>query len=239
MVPYCLQAHELQHIRLPCPSATPGPCSNSCPSSQWCHPAISSLSSPFNLHPPAFNLSQHQGLFQWVSTLHQVIKILELQLQHQPFQWVSRIDFIQDWLVWSPCSPRDSQESSPAPQFKSISFSSLSLLYGPTLTSVGLPGRSAGKESVCDAGDPSLIPVSGRPWRRDRLPTPVFLGFPCGSAGKESARSVGDLGLIPGLGRSPGGGKGYPLQYSGLENSMDCRVHGVTKNRTRLSDFHF
>ena len=54
------------------------------------------------------------------------------------------------------------------------------------------------------------------PWRRDRLPTPVFLGFPCGSAGKESACNVGDLGSIPVLGRSPGEGKGYPLQYSGL-----------------------
>ena len=58
-------------------------------------------------------------------------------------------------------------------------------------------------------------------WRRDRLPTPVFLGFPCGSTGKESACNVGDLGSIPGLGRSLGGGKGYPLQYSGLENSVD------------------
>ena len=58
-------------------------------------------------------------------------------------------------------------------------------------------------------------------WRRDRLPTPVFLGFPYGSAGKESACNVGDLGSIPGLGRSPGEGKGYPLQYSCLENSMD------------------
>ena len=67
------------------------------------------------------------------------------------------------------------------------------------------------------------------PWRRDRLPIPVFLGFPCGSAGKESAYNVGDLGLIPGLGRFPGDGKGYPLQYSGLENSMDCIVHGVAK----------
>ena len=54
-------------------------------------------------------------------------------------------------------------------------------------------------------------------------------GFVCGSAGKESARNVGDLGLIPGLGRSPGEGKGYPLQYSGLENSMDCIVLGVTR----------
>ena len=71
-------------------------------------------------------------------------------------------------------------------------------------------------------------------WSRDRLPTPVFLGFPCGSAGKESACNVGDLGLIPGLGRSPGEGNSYPLQYSSLKN-----VHGVTKSRTQLSDFHF
>ena len=64
----------------------------------------------------------------------------------------------------------------------------------------------------------------------------VFHGFPCGSAGKESTCNAGDLGLIPGLGRSPGEGKGYPLQYSGLENSMECIVHGVTKSRTQLSD---
>ena len=65
------------------------------------------------------------------------------------------------------------------------------------------------------------------------------MGFPGGSAGKESACNVGDLCLIPGLGRSPGEGKGYELQYSGLENSMDCIVHVVTKNQTLLSDFHF
>ena len=63
-------------------------------------------------------------------------------------------------------------------------------------------------------------------------------GFPGGSAGKESACNAGDLGLIPGLGRSPGEGKGYPLQYSGLENSRDSIVHGVSKSRTRLSNFH-
>ena len=65
------------------------------------------------------------------------------------------------------------------------------------------------------------------------------MGFPCGSAGKESACNAGDLGSIPGLGRSPGEGKGYPLQYSGLKNSMDCTVHGVTKSWIQLSDFHF
>ena len=76
------------------------------------------------------------------------------------------------------------------------------------------------------------------PWRRDRLHTPVFVGFPGDSAGKESTCNAGDLGLILGLGRSPGEGKGYPLKYSGLKNSMDCRVHSVAKCRTRLSNFH-
>ena len=65
------------------------------------------------------------------------------------------------------------------------------------------------------------------------------MGFPGGSAGKESTCSVGDLGSIPWLVRSPGDGNGYQLQYSGLENSMDCIVHGVAKSWTRLSDFHF
>ena len=75
------------------------------------------------------------------------------------------------------------------------------------------------------------------------LPQQVSLwdhkGFCRGSAGKESACSAGDLGSIPGLGRSPGEGKGFPLQYSGLENSMDHIIHGVAKSQTRLSNFHF
>ena len=67
-------------------------------------------------------------------------------------------------------------------------------------------------------------------WRRDRLPTPIFLDFSCGSADKESAYNVGDLHLIPGSGRFPGEGKGYPLQYSSLKNSMDYIVHGVAES---------
>ena len=66
-----------------------------------------------------------------------------------------------------------------------------------------------------------------------------IFGIPYGSAGKEPNCNAGDLGSIPGLERSPGEGKGYPLQYSGLENAMDCIVHGVAKNDTRLSEFHF
>ena len=86
--------------------------------------------------PPAFSLSQHQGLFQLIGSSHQVAKVLELQLQRQSFQWIFRTDFLQDWLVWSPWSPRDSQGSSPTQQFKSINYSALSLLYGSTLTSI-------------------------------------------------------------------------------------------------------
>ena len=69
--------------------------------------------------------------------------------------------------------------------------------------------------------------------------THVFLSFPCGSAGQESTHNVEDLGSIPGLGRSPREGKGYPLQYSGLENCLDYVVDGITKNWTRLSSCHF
>ena len=73
-------------------------------------------------------------------------------------------------------------------------------------------------------------------WRRDRLPIPVFLGFLCGSAErKESTCNAGDLGWEDPLEK----GKAAPFQYSGLENSMDCIVHGVAKSRTQLSDFHF
>ena len=86
-----LRPHESQHARPPCPSQTPGVYSNPCPSSWWCHPPSHPLSSP---SPPAPNPSQHQGLFQWVSSLHQVAKVLEFQLQHQSFQWTPRIDLL-------------------------------------------------------------------------------------------------------------------------------------------------
>ena len=83
-----LQHHGLQHARPPYPSPTPRVYSNSCPLSHWCHPTISSSS------PPTFNLSQHQGLFQWVSSLYQVAQVLEFQLQHQSLQWIFRTDFL-------------------------------------------------------------------------------------------------------------------------------------------------
>ena len=82
---------------------------------------------------PAPNPSQHQGLFQRVSSSHEVATVLELQPQHQSFQGAPRTDLLWDGLVGSPRSPRDSQESSPAPQFKSINFSVLIFLHSPTL----------------------------------------------------------------------------------------------------------
>ena len=117
----------------------------------------------------------------------------------------------------------------------------ITILFIPLLTGpfLGFP------ESTCNAGDPSSIPGMGRsPGESNRLPTPVFLHFPCGSAGKESACNVGDQGSIPRLGRSPEEGKGYPLQYSGLENSMDCIVHegpkeSDTTERLTLSLFYY
>ena len=91
------------------------------------------LSSP---SPPAPNPSQHHSLFQWVNSSHEVAKVLEFQFQHHSFQRNPRADLLQNGLVGSPCSPRDSQESSPTPQFKSINSSALSFLHSPTLTSI-------------------------------------------------------------------------------------------------------
>ena len=86
--------------------------------------------------PPASNPSQHQGLFQWVNSSNEMAKGLEFQLQHQSFQSTPPTDLLQDGLGRSPCSPRDSQESSPTPQFKSINSSALSFLHSPTVTSI-------------------------------------------------------------------------------------------------------
>ena len=91
------------------------------------------LSSP---SPLALSPSQHQSFFQWVNSSHEVAKVLEFQLQHHSLQRTPRADLLQNGLAGSPCSPRDSQESSPTPQFKSINYSVLSLLHSPTLTSI-------------------------------------------------------------------------------------------------------
>ena len=102
----------------------------------WVKDAIQPSHPLLSPSPPAFNLAQHQGLFKWVNSSHQVAKVLELQLQHQSFQCIFRVDFLYGWLVRSPCYPRDSKESSPTLQLKNINSLALSFLYGPILTSV-------------------------------------------------------------------------------------------------------
>ena len=94
--------------------------------------AIQPSHSPSSPSPSAPNPSQHQSLFQSVNSSHEVAKVLEFQLLHHSFQRNPRADLLQNGLVGSPCSPRDSQESSPTPQFKSINSSALSLLHSPT-----------------------------------------------------------------------------------------------------------
>ena len=122
-----LQPHGLQHARLPCPSSTPGSWSNSCPSNQWCHPTISSSVAPVFSRLQSFLASGSFSLSQFFTSGGQSIGA-SASASVLPMN-------IQDWFhLGSPCSPRDSQGSSPTPQFKSISSSVLSFLYGPTLT---------------------------------------------------------------------------------------------------------
>ena len=125
-----LQPHGLQHARLSCPSLSPRVCSNSCALSRRCHPTISSSVAPFSscLHSmPASGSFPKSRLFP---SGDQSIRV-STSASVLPMN-------IQDWfpLGWTPCNPRDSQESSPIPQFKSINSSAFSLLYGPTLTSI-------------------------------------------------------------------------------------------------------
>ena len=128
-----LRPHELQHARPPYPSPTPGVYSTSRPSRWWAIQPSHPLSSPSS---PAPNPSQHQGLFQWVNSSHEVSKVLEVQLQHHSFQWTPRTGLLYDGLAGSPWGPRGSQESSPTPQFKSIDSLGLSFLHSPILTSI-------------------------------------------------------------------------------------------------------
>ena len=118
-----LRSHGLQHTRPSCPSPTPRVYPNSV---YWVDDAIQPSHSLSSSSSPAFNLSWHQGLFKWGSS-HQVAKALAFQLQHQSFQWTPRTDLLLDGLFGSSCSPRDYQEYSPTPQFKSISSSALKL----------------------------------------------------------------------------------------------------------------
>ena len=160
-----LWPHGLKHGRLPCPSPSPQNCSNSCPSSRWCHPTISSSVVPFSSCLQSFPSSG---------------------------------PLLMRWLFIS------------------------------------------GAQNIGTSASESVLPMTIQDWFPLGLTgnsIELYYVLPCGSAGKESTCNSGDLGSIPGLGKSPGGGKGYPLQ-SGLENSLDCIGHGATKSWTRQSNFH-
>ena len=128
-----LWPHEPQHARPLCPSPTPRVCPNSCPLSRWCHPTISSSVVPFSSHLQSFPASGSFPMSQFFTSGGQSIgasastSVLPMITQ----DWSPL-----GWTVWSPFSPRDSQESSPTPQFKSINSLALSFLYCPTLTSI-------------------------------------------------------------------------------------------------------
>ena len=128
-----LWPHGMQHTRSPCPSPTPGTCSNACLLSQWCHPTISSSVIPFFFCLQFFLAS---GSFQMTQLFVSGAQSIEPSASTSVLPKTFRADFLQDGLVGSPCSPRDSQESSPTPQFKSINSSVPSFLSSPTLTSI-------------------------------------------------------------------------------------------------------
>ena len=127
-----LLPHGLQHARLPCPSPTPGAYLNSCPSSRWCHPTITSPVIPFSSHLQSFPESGSLPRSQFFTL---VAKGMEFQLQPQSCQWIFRTDSLEDGLVYH-LAVQGTLKSSPTPQFKSISSLVFSFLYGPTLTSI-------------------------------------------------------------------------------------------------------
>ena len=128
-----LWRHGLQHARLPCPSPTPRAYWNSCPLSQWCHPTISSSVIPFFSCLQSFPAS---GSFQMSPLFASGGQSIGVSASTSVLPINTQDWYPLGWAGWSPCSPRDSQESSPTPQFKSINSSLLSFLYGPTLTSI-------------------------------------------------------------------------------------------------------
>ena len=131
--PTLCDPHGLQHARLPCPSPTPRVCSNSCPLSRWCHPTISSSATPFSSCPQSFPASGSLPMSQFFASCSQsfgaspTASVLPVNIQ----DW-----FPLGWTCWISYSPRDSQESSPTPQFKNTNSLALSFLYSPTLTSI-------------------------------------------------------------------------------------------------------
>ena len=220
-----LQLQELRHIRLPCPSLAPKVCSDSCLLSWWCHPTISHSLSPAS---PALSLSQHQGLFLWIGSLHQVARLLELQLQQQSLssEYSGLISLRIEWFDLLAVH-RTLRSLLQHHNFKA------SILWCSAFFMVQLylfiscnnfySCKASGNISTFmpDFTNSSLLIFHGQ--FSQKLILVIFFKevFHSGSDSKESACSAGDLDSIPGSGRSPGEGNGNPLQYSCLKSFMD------------------
>ena len=148
-----LQPHGLQHTRLPCPPPIPRACSNSYPLSWWCHPTISSFVVSFSSCLQSFPAS---GSFQWVNSSHQVAKVLELQLQHQSFQWIFKTDFL-NWpsffKSWGfPCSSVGKESPCSVGDMGSIPGLEDTWRRKWQPTPVSLPGKSRGQRNLVGCG---------------------------------------------------------------------------------------
>ena len=128
-----LHPHRVQHAWLPCPSPSPGACSNSCPLSRWCHPTISSSVIPFSSCLQSFPAS---GSFQMSQLFASGGQSTGVSASTSVLPMNTKDWSPLGWIGWISFSPRDSQESSPTPQYKSINSLALSFVYGPTLTTV-------------------------------------------------------------------------------------------------------
>ena len=224
-----LWPHGLQHTRLPCSSPIPRACLNSCPSSRWCHPTISSsVCRPFllltSIFPSIRVFSNKLGLhIRWPSIgVSASASVLPMNIQGWFPLGLTGLIFLQ----FKGLSRVFSNTTVQKHQFFSAQ---LSLWSNSHIHTLHWKNYSFDYRTFVGKVTSLLLNMLSR----------FVMGFPGGSTGKKSTCNVGDLGLTPGLRRSPGEGKGYPLQYSDLENSMDCMVHGVSKSRTQLSDFHF
>ena len=154
-----LLPHGLQHARLPCPSLSPGVCSNSCPLSQWCYLIISSSATLFSF---PLNLAQHQGLFQWVRSSHQLSKVLELQFQHQSFQWIFRVWFHLGWTSWISLQSKGLSRVFSSTTFWKHKFFSAQPSLWSNFHILKFLGGSDSKESSHKVGDLGLTPGLGR-----------------------------------------------------------------------------
>ena len=243
-----LWPYRLQHARPPCPSPTPGVTQTQV---HWVSDAIQPSHPLLSPSAATFNLSQHQGLFKWVSSSHQVARLLEFQLQHQSFQWTPSTDLLQDGLAGSLCSPRDSQESSPTPQFKSTNSLAVSFLYSPTLTSNMTTGKTIALTRQTFVGKVmsllfNMLSRFGHE-RRQWWPTPVLLPgkshgqrslVGCGPWSRNESDTTERLYFHFSL-SSTGEGNDNPLHCSCLNNPRDmgawwAAVSGVSQRWTRL-----